>query len=404
PVAGPLAGGTPFTITGTNLALTSAVDFCGTAAVGFIAPPAGTTVTGATPANPAGACQVTVTTPGGTATTTFTYVAPPTITSITPTSGPTAGGTPFTITGTNLAGTTGVDFCGTPATGVGPGATTVTGTTPPGTAGACLVTLTTPGGTATIGFTYVAPPTITSITPTSGPTAGGTPFTITGTNLATTTGVDFCGTPATGVGPGATTVTGTTPAGTAGACLVSVTTPGGTSNTLTFTFALVIDSFNRADSPILGLADTGQVWSVPIGIAGVVSQAAETAAAGYSLALVNGGTATGTASITAATATLEFWLIVRASDSANYWRFGRSGGGTYQLQQVVGNAIGVVVTSAVVPAAGDRLSCQYAPAGLTCSVNGTVVANTADLFNAGATQVGFAAFSAARFDDLLVVL
>ena len=53
---------------------------------------------------------MTVTTPGGTSATSpadeFTYVAAPTVTSINPTSGPTAGGTTVTVTGTNLSGAT----------------------------------------------------------------------------------------------------------------------------------------------------------------------------------------------------------------------------------------------------------------------------------------------------------
>ncbi|MGH9157612.1 MAG: cell wall-binding repeat-containing protein, partial [Acidimicrobiales bacterium] len=200
PAAGPTAGGTAFTISGTDLFLATAVDFCGTAVTGFTTagPFAGgptgvtTTVSGVTPPGPAGACLVTVTTPGGTATTTFTYVAPPTI-AIAPVAGPLAGGTPFTITGTNLALASAVDFCGTAAAGfiTLPAGTTVTGTTPAKPAGACLVTVTTPGGTATTTFTYVAPPTI-AIAPVAGPLAGGTPFTITGTNLALTSAVDFC--------------------------------------------------------------------------------------------------------------------------------------------------------------------------------------------------------------------
>ena len=52
--------------------------------------------------------------PGGTSATSsadqFTYVAAPTVTGISPTAGPTAGGTAVTITGTGFTGATAVDF------------------------------------------------------------------------------------------------------------------------------------------------------------------------------------------------------------------------------------------------------------------------------------------------------
>jgi hypothetical protein len=132
---------------------------------------------------------VAVTTVGGTATkaSAFTYVAAPTITSISPTSGPTSGNTAITITGTNLTGATSVKVNGVAATSVVVvSATSITARTPTGTLGVKSVTVTTVGGTATkaSGFTYVVPPpTITSILPTSGPTSGGTVVTIKGTNL-----------------------------------------------------------------------------------------------------------------------------------------------------------------------------------------------------------------------------
>ena len=85
---------------------------------------------------------------------------PPTVTSITPSSGTTAGGTPVTITGTNFTGATGVIIGGTAATSVVVvSATTITAITPTGTAGAKDLVVTKPGGsgTGTGLFTYVAP-------------------------------------------------------------------------------------------------------------------------------------------------------------------------------------------------------------------------------------------------------
>lgn len=82
---------------------------------------------------------------------------PPTITSITPATGTTAGGTAVVIRGTNLAGTTSVTFGGTAGTAlVNVSDTEVHVTTPAKTAGAKDVIDTTPDGavTSTGGFTY----------------------------------------------------------------------------------------------------------------------------------------------------------------------------------------------------------------------------------------------------------
>lgn len=158
--------------------------------------------------------------------------ANPAITDVSPSGGPTAGGTNITITGSNLTGATGVTIGGTAATNVTVvDDTTITATTPAGTAGAKDVAVTTSGGsgTGTGLFTYYTAPTVTGISPTGGPTAGGTSVTITGTNFTGAIGVTIGGAAATGVTVvNATTITAATPAGTAGAKDVAVTTAGGT--------------------------------------------------------------------------------------------------------------------------------------------------------------------------------
>jgi formylglycine-generating enzyme required for sulfatase activity len=89
-------------------------------------------------------------------------VDPPSISSVTPNYGPTAGGTTITITGTALTDTSTVTVRGNAATSVTVvNDTTVTAVTPAGSVGAANVQVTTPGGTATItgAFTYGnAPP------------------------------------------------------------------------------------------------------------------------------------------------------------------------------------------------------------------------------------------------------
>jgi formylglycine-generating enzyme required for sulfatase activity len=107
------------------------------------------------------------------------------------------------------------------------------------------VSVTTAGGTATLAsaFSYLPPaPTLGSVSPTSGPTAGGTLITLTGTNLTGATGVTVGGVACTSVQVvSATTVTAVTPAGTVGAKAVAVTTPSGTASLAgAFTYATVV--------------------------------------------------------------------------------------------------------------------------------------------------------------------
>ena len=233
PNSGSTAGGTAVTITRTNFVAGATVTFGGTAATNVVVVNS-TTITATTPGGNAGAATVTVTNPGGQAGSLangFTYVASPTVSSVSPNNGPVAGGTAVTITGTNFATGTTVTFGGTAATNVMVvSATQITATTPAGSTGAVTVTVTNPGvpsGSLANGFTYVVIPTITSISPNSGPIVGGTAVTITGTNFATGATVTLGGTAATNVVVvSGTQITATTPAGSAGAATVTVTVNG----------------------------------------------------------------------------------------------------------------------------------------------------------------------------------
>jgi outer membrane autotransporter protein len=234
PPTGPTAGGTAVAIRGTNLTGATAVAFGGRPATNVVVV-SPTVITAVTPAHAAGPVDVTVTTPGGTATgaSLFTYERPdPTVISVSPHSGTTEGGTAVTITGRNLTGATAVRFGGTPVTSFTVvDRTTITATTPPHAAGGVNVQVTTPGGTAT-GFslyTYVAPrPDVLSVSPDRGPVAGGTRVTITGSNFTGATRVVFGNAPATNVVVvNATTITAVTPAHVAGAVSVRVVTPSG---------------------------------------------------------------------------------------------------------------------------------------------------------------------------------
>ena len=162
----------------------------------------------------------------------------PTFTSITPNSGTPLGGTAVTITGGNFTsgGSFGVTIGGVAATSVVlVNSTQITAVTPAGTAGTAQdIVITNNDGqtvTGTGAYTYFASPTIVSVTPPSGSTNGGTPVTITGTNLIGATAVTFNGTPATGVTVvSGTSINATTPSFAAGVVNVNVTTPNGTAN------------------------------------------------------------------------------------------------------------------------------------------------------------------------------
>ncbi|ABE40229.1 Outer membrane autotransporter barrel [Rhodopseudomonas palustris BisB5] len=257
PNAGPSAGGTSVTISGTNLSGVTSVTIGGAAAT--LGTNTSTSIVVTTPAGTAGARDVVVTTSGGSVTAVggFTYAGPPTIGTISPSSGPTGGGTSVTITGSNLANITNVTIGGAAASLGANTSTSIVVTTPSGAVGARDVVVSTAGGsvTSTGGFTYVAAPTISSISPSSGLAAGGTSVTITGTNLSGVTSVTVGGAAATlGINT-ATSIVITTPAGTAGARDVVVTTAGGpVTSTAGFTYisAATVTAISPAVGPISG--------------------------------------------------------------------------------------------------------------------------------------------------------
>ena len=151
---------------------------------------------------------------------------PPTITSLSPTSGPDYGGDATWITGTNLTGATAVTFDGTAVVYYSVNsATQMIVVAPAHAAGLVDVVVTTPGGSATLtnGYRYTPKPTITAISPAAGRTAGGTAITLTGTGFIGEFNVSFDGTDATNVVVvSATTITATTPAHAAGVVDVEV--------------------------------------------------------------------------------------------------------------------------------------------------------------------------------------
>ncbi len=162
----------------------------------------------------------------------------PSVTTVEPTSGTTAGGTSITLRGTNFTEASSITVGGLACTNVSViDAETAQCTTPAKSAGTASINITTPGGTNWNNrlFTYKAPvppaPTVSSLSPTSGTTAGGTTITITGTGFTGAAGIAIGGLPCAGFTvTNTTSATCTTPPGNAGTASVDVTTPNGTNS------------------------------------------------------------------------------------------------------------------------------------------------------------------------------
>ncbi len=168
--------------------------------------------------------------------------AVPTVAAVSPNSGPVAGGTKVTITGSGFTGATIVAFGSTSASFIVVSDRSIKATTPAEALGTVHVTVTTPDGTSATStadqFTFT-PPTVSRIAPPSAPARGGKTVTITGSGFTGATIVDFGSTSASFIVISDTSIKATTPAEPVGTVHVTVTTPDGTSATSTadqFTF------------------------------------------------------------------------------------------------------------------------------------------------------------------------
>jgi hypothetical protein len=278
PGAGSTAGGTAVTVTGTNFVAGSVVRFDGTAAssVMVLSP---TSLVAVTPARPVGAVAVSVATPGGATGSLangFTYVSgAPTVSAVTPGSGPKAGGTAITITGANFGAGAVVTLGGRPASRVAVvSATTITAHTGPAPDGAdpaspqvvdVVVTNTAAqSGQLARGFTYLyTPASLTQVQPHSGPTLGGDLVALLGTGFTSGAQVRFGSLEAAEV----TVMSGTriaarVPAHAAGTVPVTVVLPGGASLSLAAGYTFV-DEGAATDSDGDGLPDA---WEMRYGL------------------------------------------------------------------------------------------------------------------------------------------
>ncbi len=246
PTSGPV--GTSVTISGSNFGSTqgtSTVTFNGTAAT-----PTSWSATSIVVPVPSGAITGNViVTVGGAASNGVSFTVTPSITSLSPTSGPV--GTSVTISGSNFGSTQGsstVTFNGTVATPSSWSAASIVVPVPSSaTNGNVVVTI---GGVASNGVSFTVAPSISSLSPASGPV--GISVTIGGSSFGSTQGtstVTFNGTAATPTSWNAASIVVPVPSGaTTGNVLVSV--GGLASNGVSFTVTPGISSLSPTSGPV----------------------------------------------------------------------------------------------------------------------------------------------------------
>jgi arylsulfatase A-like enzyme len=227
PTSGPI--GTNVTINGSNLGSAQSVKFNGTSASIL-----SNTQSMISTSVPSGATsgRITVTTAGGTATSSsnFTVSPPPAISDFSPASGPI--GTGVTINGSNLGSALSVKFNGQTASILSNTQTVITTIVPQG-AMTGPITVTTANGTATSSSDFTVTsitPTISNFTPASG--SPGTGVTINGSNLGNAQSVKFNGTSASILTNTPSAITTSVPLG-ASTGPISVTTANGTATSST---------------------------------------------------------------------------------------------------------------------------------------------------------------------------
>jgi len=253
PAGGSTVGGSTVTITGTGLAGATLVRFGGVdgrivadsgTGITVISPPSAGTVTTTAiitesgrqvTGTGAGTVNITVTTPAGTSKITptdlFTYTAPrPAVSGVSPNGGSAAGGTAVTITGTGLAGATGVRFGAAAAAITADSSTQITVTSPPGRGTVAITVITAAGAskaTAAGRYAYTTRPELTQSISFTAPALGspGGSAGLSATGGGSGNPVVFSVDPSTG--PGVCAVSGTTVTYTAaGGCVVDANQAG----------------------------------------------------------------------------------------------------------------------------------------------------------------------------------
>ncbi|TIC79437.1 IPT/TIG domain-containing protein [Nocardioides sp. GY 10127] len=296
PASGTTAGGTAVTVTGTYLEGVTSATIGGVAA--SLVSVASDHVVLTAPAG-SGANLSLVLSRGASlvGATTWSYDAP-VITSVSPDHSASSGGGTVTITGTDLGPSPSVTIGGTSAAIVSASRTEIKATVPVGEPGSAPVVVTV-GGQASnaAAFSYDAP-TVTSVSPSAGITAGDT-LTITGTSFGTSPTVRIGGASATRVSASHTQIVVTAPGHVSGASSLVVTSNGQSSAAFPVTYGgPVVTAMNPATSSTAG---GGTVTLTGTGLAGasvtvgggsaLVSSSSETSLTFTVPASASGGTA-----------------------------------------------------------------------------------------------------------------
>jgi len=248
------------------------------------------------------------------------WAVPPTVTSISPSSGSAAGGTIVTIIGTDFTGIPDVRFGATSASFVVGSSTNITATAPPGAAGTVDVTVTTADGTSAISaadrFTYVTLPTAGAVSATVAYGSTNNPITLNLTGGAATSVAVATGASHGTATPSGTTITYTPTAGYAGpdSFTYTATNGAGTSAPATVTVTVSAPTINYA-LPSPTAATAGVPYSQSLAMAsGGAAPYTYTLASGAlpsGISLASNGTLAGTA-----TSAGTYNFTVRATDSS----------------------------------------------------------------------------------------
>ena len=279
PDHGPVAGGNEVALKGANFVQGMTVTIGGKECTGAAVvaassagDPTGTATCTVPPGDTAGPVAVEVTNPDGLSgllPAGYTYTGPPTITAVSPDSGPAEGGYVAILMGLGFPTGSTVTFGGVAAEVLSVESKGIGVVVPPHTAGTVDVTVSAPGYEDTTlleAFTYLelGPPAISGVMPASGPAEGGIVVAVSGENLRPESAVWFGGTKAESVSYGGPTgVAITLPAGT-GTVDVTLKTPGFDDSTLeaAFTYVALGPPAITGLSPTSGPVDGGTVVSI----------------------------------------------------------------------------------------------------------------------------------------------
>lgn len=235
PISSPASGGWPVTVHGRFFAPGAVVKFGGSTAPSTTVINS-TTLATTTPPGVIGPVDVVVENPDGGIVSTsgsFSYVADLVVTSASPILVP-PGGT-VTISGSGFQSGLTLTINGVSAVPSSVTSTAVTFVAPPNLACAATVVVANPDGQT--GSTVVNNPVVpTFLTPPIGPSSGGYPCFVLGTNLVGITSITFGGVPATILGVSPTAILITVPPGLPGIVAVVITSSGGCSSALSYVY------------------------------------------------------------------------------------------------------------------------------------------------------------------------